>query len=163
MGGEHPVTASRPSARVPYRNGARLIVSYSALGAADNLPQRCDLSFLALVEWLRTEFYDRRGPGPKDGPYLSFSDYGTEPAWTQPAKGEPFKKTRKALILMLLGASRFHIISSYMTTLTFDLSQPAAHVISLNCCVQAMLFFFSFSMRCFHLLYMNTELTPLPV
>ena len=66
--------------------GARLIVSYG-LCAADNQPKRCELEWPALIDWLRTEFYDKRGPGPKDGPYLSFADYGTKAA-PHPKTGE---------------------------------------------------------------------------
>ncbi len=56
-----------------------MILSYSGIGAANNLPSRHELGWPTLVEWLRTDFYERRGPGPKDGPWLSFADYaGTD-------------------------------------------------------------------------------------
>lgn len=56
-----------------------MIVSYSALGASDNQPSRHEVTHSTLVDWLR-EFYEGRGPGAKDGPYLVFADFGTEPA-----------------------------------------------------------------------------------
>lgn len=56
------------------RNGASLILAYGAYGAADDHPLRCEAGFPGLVAWLQ-ELYDRRGPGPKDGPWLCFADF----------------------------------------------------------------------------------------
>lgn len=51
-----------------------MILAYGAYGAADDHPQRCEADFPALVAWLQ-DLYDRRGPGPKDGPWLCFADF----------------------------------------------------------------------------------------
>jgi P4 family phage/plasmid primase-like protien len=51
-----------------------MIISYGN-GPHDNSPQRCETDFAGLVAWLRSR-YDARAQGPKEGPYLSFADYG---------------------------------------------------------------------------------------
>jgi hypothetical protein len=51
-----------------------MIISYGQ-SASDKQPTRHNLTFEQLVDWLRGRF-DTRAPGPKDGPYLSFADYG---------------------------------------------------------------------------------------
>jgi P4 family phage/plasmid primase-like protien len=51
-----------------------MIISYGN-GPHDNAPTRTECTFEQLVAWLRGRF-DARAHGPKEGPYLSFADYG---------------------------------------------------------------------------------------
>jgi hypothetical protein len=56
-----------------------LIVTYNGFGAAHDQPTRHELDFATLAAWLRSDFFERRGPGPKDGPWLCFADFTPHP------------------------------------------------------------------------------------
>jgi len=84
-----------------------LIVTYSAIGAANDQPTRHEVDFPGLVAWLRT-MYDSRGPGPKDGPWLCFADFN--------AHHENPQAVRRAYS---------HLIGSHAVPLDLDLGQYA--------------------------------------